>query len=1171
MSKLMRLKHLKLAGFKSFVDPTIIPFTKSLSAVVGPNGCGKSNIIDAVRWVLGESSAKNLRGDDMSDVIFNGSSARKPVSVASVELLFDNTDGRAKGPWEKFSDIAIKRQVSREGQSDYYVNGQKCRRRDISDLLSGTGLGPRSYSIIEQGTISRLVESKPADLRAFIEDAAGISKYKERKRDTLNRIRNSRENLSRLNDLHHELTSQIKSLESQATQAKKYTVLKEQERSLNTNIVVYRWQSFNDELLKTQLSLQEENNELVMFEQRLTELNTNNLAQNVLLKETQLELENVTTQYHQYQEKITHLTLEIDYKSQQQQQHQHQLEQLTLKKSSLRSQLLQAEMQSSNNEKALESVNVDVEPQLLKRNELKKEQDINDEKNEALEGQVFSITHNRQKLISEQLLYQQQIDALNNQQLKTQSQIDLLNKKMIELANEQQKLQPIILSNEFQKAQLQLQQVQTDVDNTKEKMIGYQNSTQVLQQTLRDENQQLAILEQELKGITKQIKGLTVTKDDKFLAKFDEVNQLWKNITVEQSWQMACDVILHNVLHGFIVKNPHFSDLANDDNLISHCQLWTTSDQPAIHELSLLRFVKGLNEQTENILTALLNNVLCVEHKDEAIRLQSQLVDNQQIITKCGDVYTRYGYWHYGEQADNSIGLLSLNENSVKLLAEIENKQNNIHVITDDIANEAKLVKTSTQAYELLISKQESQFEIVNNTKQKWLLEQQQWEHVASQLSDINQQIDDLKNHNIIDIKAIDNLEQLRISTNEKILLDDNKLELLKQEKIIGKKISKQLQNKLDSLLSQIHENQLVIQKLEMQLNSDIKQVTSLSNNLEANNVDFENLNTLLKESDKPLKTKQHTLLELKALQHDLNNRKSELSSKLQQFNDESSEHEKRLESTIISKNNLEKLTQKLNVKCETLKVKMQSQTLQISLTEREIAERATKIIDVQDVKLWPEELNNVRDQLTNIGAINLTAIEQYNSQKLRLDELTHQCDDIEEGLLTLEKAIKKIDRQSREKFKKTFDSVNNDFQRLFPKVFGGGSAQLTLTDSDLLLAGVSIMAQPPGKKNSTIHLLSGGEKALTALSLVFAIFQLNPAPFCMLDEVDAPLDDANVDRYCKLVNEMSEKVQFIYITHNKVSMEMATQLTGVTMQEAGVSRIVAVDVDAAISMVQQS
>ena len=1166
----MRLKHLKLAGFKSFVDPTIIPFTQSLSAVVGPNGCGKSNIIDAVRWVLGESSAKNLRGDDMSDVIFNGSSARKPVSVASVELLFDNSDGRAQGPWEKFSEIAIKRQVSRQGQSDYFVNGQKCRRRDISDLLSGTGLGPRSYSIIEQGTISRLVESKPAELRGFIEDAAGISKYKERKRDTLNRIRNSRENLSRLNDLHHELTAQIESLESQAIEAKKYSSLKEQERTLNTNIVVFRWQSFNKELMQTQMTLDEANQELLMFEQRLLEFNTNDSTQKIQLKDIQVELDHINNKFHQHQEKITHLTLGIEHKTQARQQQQHQLEQLVLKKDKAAVQLIQAEIQRENNDNTLAAANIDVSPLLLSQSELKIEQDSNDQKNELIETKIFSLTHEKQKLLGEQQLYKQQIDGLNNQQLKTQSQIDLLNKKRIELATQQQKLKPIVRSNEFQQAQLRLQQIQTDTECAKDLMIEYQDSQQLLQQTLRDDNQNLAILEQALKGIESQINGLSHQDNDTLMEKFDEVSQLWTHITVAQPWQTACDVILTHVLNGFVIDKAPVIDLGINENLPSHCQLWSTTQTTPVHELSLVHFITSSHQNTENILTAILSNVLCVETHQQAVDLQSTLKDYQQIITQRGDIYTRYGYWHYSATTDNKTGLVSLNENYSQLSIDIDNKKSIIKQTIEKIATQVTLVDNSTDAYEKCIVSSQTHLDIVNMTKQQWLLEQQQWEHVSSQLEEVNQQVEELTNHGIIDKIAIESLQQLTLSINDKLLLSDNKLELLKQEKVVGKQVSKQLQKKLDRLLSDIHQNQLIIQKLEMQLSNDVKHVTLLSDNIKNINEEYLDINTVYCEAEEPLNNQKKTLIDLKAAQQTLSNTKSSLSLELQKLNESQSEHVKKVQSTFNDKNKHEKLVQKLNVKHETLKVKMQSQTLQISLNERKISELAEKLTDIEDVKLWPEQLNLIRDQLANIGAINLTAIEQYNLQKARLDELTRQCDDLEEGLSTLEKAIKKIDRQSREKFKKTFDSVNVDFQRLFPKVFGGGSAQLTLTDSDLLLAGVSIMAQPPGKKNSTIHLLSGGEKALTALSLVFAIFQLNPAPFCMLDEVDAPLDDANVDRYCNLVKEMSEKVQFIYITHNKVSMEMATQLTGVTMQEAGVSRIVAVDVDAAISMVQQ-
>lgn len=1162
----MRLKHLKVAGFKSFVDPTIIPFTQSLSAVVGPNGCGKSNIIDAVRWVLGESSAKNLRGDDMTDVIFNGSHSRKPVSVASVELLFDNSDGTAKGPWESFSEIAIKRQVSRQGQSDYFVNGQKCRRRDITDLLSGTGLGPRSYSIIEQGMISKLVESKPAELRGFIEDAAGISKYKERKRDTLNRIRNSRENLSRLNDLHHELSVQIQSLESQAVEAKKYTQLKEQERDLHRDIVVLRWKNFNNEFRQTQVNMEQAADQLSVIQERLSELNSDESEHKKSLSEVQQQLDTINQNYHEQHEQITRLSLNIEHKIQARQQQQHQLEQLSLKKENVSGQLSHAKQQQANNDSALIAAKADVEPVIVNRDALKRQQAENNLTLETIETQLFTLTQDKQKMLGEHQLYRQQIDGLNNQRLKTNSQIELLNTKHVELTNQQQQLSPTALSTQYQQAQLRLQQLTVDVDNAKELVDLSHVAHKQLQQKFNDNEQRIAILIQERKGIERQINALSQQDDTALMTHFSQDSQFWKHIEVEPQWQVACDVILENALSGFVVPN-----LLSDNNFPAHCQLWPVSHvAQAAHPLSILRFVKGKDEQTNGIITAMLDDVLCVETHEQAVEAQDKLTGNQRIVTQAGNVYSRYGYWHHSINVDNHNGLVTLNNMTGQLNVDIdnrttENKQTHLLILEQEA-----LLAQQISAQQECQSLYQSQSNVVNDTKQQWLLEQQQWEHVSTQLDEVTQQLKELSSHDVIEHNAIDDLERSLLETKEKLSLSDSKLDALKQEKTIEKQTSKKLQKQIDLALSQVHENQLIVQKLEMQLLSDTKQVALFFKSLEEINSEHQSIDHLYHENQAPLNTQQQALSQLKTAQHELTETKNKLSAQLQQLNKLQVDQSNKLQAALKEKNRHQKTTEQLHVKRETLNVKLQSQMQQISISERDIAILAAQLTDVSDAKQWPDKLDNIRHELANMGAINLTAIEQYNEQKQRFDELTNQCDDLEDGLLTLEKAIKKIDRQSRDKFKKTFDSVNADFQTLFPKVFGGGSAQLTLTDSDLLLAGVSIMAQPPGKKNSTIHLLSGGEKALTALSLVFAIFQLNPAPFCMLDEVDAPLDDANVDRYCNLVKEMSEKVQFIYITHNKVSMEMATQLTGVTMQEAGVSRIVAVDVDAAISMAQQ-
>lgn len=1159
----MRLKHLKLAGFKSFVDPTVIPFTNSLSAVVGPNGCGKSNIIDAVRWVLGESSAKNLRGDDMSDVIFNGSNARKPVSVASVELLFDNVNGRAQGPWQKFTEISIKRQVSRQGQSDYFVNGQKCRRRDIADLLSGTGLGPRSYSIIEQGTISRLVESKPVELRSFIEDAAGISKYKERKRDTLNRIKSSRENLERLNDLHHELSSQIKSLESQAEQAQQYTSLKKQERQLQTDIVVHRWHSFNEQLTETKAALLVSKDALTRIDDGMISatVKDNQLVQQI--KDTRVKLEGVNELYHEHQTSITTLSLNIEHLIQAQSQSQHLLEQLSLKCESLQTQQVQAkldsqrhQLQMTEQQSALAPINAELDD--VKAQLVDKEQQL-----EQVESKLFTLGNDKQQAQSQDQLLAQRKEALVSQQVKTSSQVELLNSKRVTLAQQQQRLNPVKRGESYQQAKHELLQLDNKFDDINAKA---QSLTAFVKQTsdkINDCTQRIALNTQQRESVVKQIASKTASTDSALSDYFHQRKQLWQAIDVNEQWQLACDRLLGDDTAAYLMETiDHHAPNQQ------HAQLWPSVGEISVAGDSIVTHINA-NADVMNIVNAILGHVVCAADEQQALVRVKTIEPHQIIVTPQANIYTRYGFWRCGEHQQQG-GLLQLQQQlqdvDALLLAD-KNELSQLLSLNETTQHELRAVNDQLVQ---LGDEQQRQSDLVNDVKQQWLLEQQQWEHIVASLDEVSTQVDELSESDKIDKQAIVKIEQSQVEMREQSAYCEGQLNALRNEKQLEKQQAKRLQNKLENLLSKTHQGELAVQKLQMQLTSEQQQLSVLEKNINELTNEQAQLKTKLLQDDEPLHHKQNELTQRQRAQNTLANDRATLNERLAALDQARIEQRDRLSHVTEQKAKQQKSIEQLTLKVETLKVKLQSQSQSIELSESEIAERAPSVANAPDAKVWPRELEAVRNSLSTMGAINLTAIEQYTEQKQRLDELTNQCDDLEQGLQTLEKAIKKIDRQSRDKFKLTFDSVNSDFQRLFPKVFGGGSAQLTLTDSDLLVAGVSIMAQPPGKKNSTIHLLSGGEKALTALSLVFAIFQLNPAPFCMLDEVDAPLDDANVDRYCNLVNEMSEKVQFIYITHNKVSMEMANQLTGVTMQEAGVSRIVAVDVDEAVSMAQQ-
>lgn len=1164
----MRLKYLKLAGFKSFVDPTKIEFTQALSAVVGPNGCGKSNIIDAVRWVLGESSAKNLRGEGMTDVIFNGSSARKPVSNASVELMFDNTQGKAAGPWATYTDIAIKRQVNRDGQSDYFVNGQKCRRRDISDLLSGTGLGPRSYSIIEQGTISRLVESKPQELRVFIEEAAGITKYKERKRDTENRIRHSRENLARLADLRHELQGQIASLETQAQLAQDYTTLKQQERELNQNIIVARWQSFFNELEQVAMTLAQQQTQMAQLENDLAHLQTTEAARGNALSDQRQALDALNTKCNNLETDIARMQLSIEHLTQTMQHAENKHSELALKLDALSQQkqgqeetLTQAEQVLAQSTQAL--------PDYLKLYE-KSQQDALEQEAEAehSEQAFVELQHERQRLNSELLIAKQGHEQVVQDRIKLTSQLEMVKEKQLELVSAQQQLNPQALEKQVQYQQHQVNAVAQSVETHEQQIANVRVMLTSAQTKANKKQQQLSELQNRQSTLALIVKQQTQPESNRLKTHYSDTPQLWSLLDVEPQWQHAAQTILKPVLTAFVVDSlTTTGELPRHTVMVKHTSLL---EQRANTNTRLSCYIACQDPAIKKIIDDLCYDVHVANDLEQANQLLPNLGAKESVVTMQG-WWLSHSFCVIGDDTDEATGasLLALKQQQQELISVLQRASEQFDISLEEVEEAERQLTVALENKKALEQDYLLKQQEMLDTKQRWLLEQQQWQHLSTGLDDVmvqhtqTMQLFEIeKNQQGVFKQEISQLTKALSTTEEQLKLAQSARQIAKQQ-------LKLLQTKQQQAQSKVHQQQMLVQKHQLKHDGCQAQLVNISAQKDDLNRELAAVAAQQESATQPLTEKKH---KLKLCNQQLFTLRGEQQAQQVLVKDSikaSADFTQQWQHSQQMKDQLQGQIEKFRVKQETLKVKISAQEQALEVSQREMAQLAQSH-QGGNSKSWANELAVIRDKLAQMGAINLTAIEQYNEQKGRLDYLTQQNDDLEQGLKTLESAIRKIDRQSREKFKATFDSVNNDFKALFPKVFGGGSAQLTLTDSDLLLSGVSIMAQPPGKKNSTIALLSGGEKALTALSLVFAIFQLNPAPFCMLDEVDAPLDDANVDRYCTLVKEMSEKVQFIYITHNKVSMEMATQLTGVTMQEAGISRVVTVDVDEAVSLAQQ-
>lgn len=1155
----MRLKQIKLAGFKSFVDATQVAFPTPMTCVVGPNGCGKSNVIDAVRWVLGESSAKNLRGDAMTDVIFNGSTQRKPVSQASVELVFENTEGRLQGSLADRSEIAVKRVVTRDAQSLYFLNGSKCRRRDITDIFLGTGLGPRSYAIIEQGMISRLIESRPQELRVFIEEAAGISRYKERRKETETRISHTRDNLERLTDVRDELGKNLEKLKRQSAAAERYKALRASERQLKAELTTLKWYHYNEQLQQASQQL----TELETDYQRVLSQDSGSLRQ---LTELKQQAEHWQSQLDQQQQQYYQLGSDIQLLEQQQLHQRSKLQELSQEQQRLRS-----ELQHQLDEQALAQQQVaEIQTMLLEAQpELQLLESQEEELQQALQQAEQTLQQSQgsgQQLQQQQFLLQQQLRETELQAAYLAKQQQNLREQqtalLLELANAQL---PFVTELAALSAQLKWQAAKI---------------TELTQQQLLSEQ---TISQQQQQGLLLQQRDITLTLEQKNAAAQLAVLQqriieaaaqqpLLQQLAIEPGWELAVAVALQGLQSAQVLQQPpavtdgsiEGAALAVDRLNQSGSWLSELSSQPVAGSLA----TKVQPDSSGQLLVpAYFNSIRCDEELASAASSQSALGAAGSVICRQGHWFG--ANWRISPQHHERDNVLLLEQQQQALSAQIEQqalKLTSVQAARAD--NQRALEALTTQqlasAQELqLLQRQQQQGEL---QQQQWQLQQQHWQQqqaqaksrqagINAELATLKAQLDEQAERAQLvsaqldsQLDEVEAVQQLLAQLQQQVGTYRAQLHALQQQLQQQRLAQVSQERQLDA--ARMHHSRLVTQsqKITERLHLLTDQLDLLS---EPDAASHEELQALLLTREQVAAERLHSQQQLEQVQQHIR----QLEQGQQGLQQQLQSRQKAMEMVRLE-------AEGYRVRANNMLELLREQQVQLKDVLPTIAPDATE-------SALQQQLDNISDSLSRLGPVNLAAIDEYQQQAERKNYLDLQHQDLTAALETLETAIKKIDRETRAKFRSTFDFVNEGLQNLFPKVFGGGSAYLELTGEDLLETGVTIMARPPGKKNSTIHLLSGGEKALTALSLVFSIFRLNPAPFCLLDEVDAPLDDANVGRFCNLVREMSDSVQFIYISHNKIAMEMAAQLMGVTMQEPGVSRVVAVDVEDAVKMAQ--
>ncbi len=1174
----MRLKHIHLAGFKSFVDPVTIPTSAMLTGVVGPNGCGKSNVIDAVRWVLGESKARELRGESMQDVIFNGSATRKPASRASVELLFDNSDGSAPGQWSRYAEISVKRVLTRNGESSYHINNVQVRKRDMADLFLGTGLGGDAYAIIEQGMISRIIEAKPEELRGFLEEAAGVSKYRERRRETEARLRDTRENLARVDDIRAELARQLEKLSAQAEVARRYNALAA-ERTLTT-----RWLALTRrrEAQQQQVELQRQRAivhdeigaktaqlrrlEAALESERLTQFTANER-----LNEAQANFYDASGEVTRLEQALKHrretrqrLVVEIEAGRRRRERLMQEIDALRLEISEREAEHARAEAEAALlAERAAEAgLSLPESEQLWQQAQAQVvalqgeihglEQTIRlEEANQAHADRAIEQLKVRERRLLDE---QQGLAAFDEGELlRQQAELEALEERAERLAEY------------LEAARAALPELEAQVHKARELKAATQSETHHLEAELAALRKlQAKVRQAESEGaVWLERLGLAA------------LPRLWERIRVEPGWETAVEAALGEALAALVAEwAPHWlTDLPE-----ARFELALPALDAEVGSLTLattaatLRPLTDLIHSDDLIVARFLADRLALAYAAEDLASALQL---RRSLPPGGFIATREGH---------RVGRASLVLNAPEkghhgLLERIREIETLEARLDEARARAGEAAQTLDEAEAALadgrrqveaLQGQLSQAQAEVHRRQVALVRAQEAaQRVAVRRAQIAQELEEIYRQLDGESEAYNTASEREREAREAHAALRERLEAARAQRQV-------MEQRLQALREQHRQAERTAQEAAFRVRTlagrlqDLAErlaqgeQTQLELALEIDRLEEElqqaQEGDLLAELDAALDRRQAAEAALVAAREELEASNTRLKS---------------LETTrLATERALEPLKERL------LQIELKEQ--EARLTEARHAE-ALEGIDEETLSAeaqarglggrtegWlKSEIARLDAAIKALGPVNMAAIEELKAAEERKTYLDAQAGDLDTAAATLEEAIRRIDAESRARLKDTYERVSAEFRALFHELFGGGNAELILTGEEILDAGLSVMAQPPGKKNSSIHLLSGGEKALTALALIFAFFRLNPAPFCLLDEVDAPLDEANTERYCNLVRKMSAHTQFLFITHNRLTMEMAEHLIGVTMPEPGVSRCVAVDIADALRLAE--
>jgi len=1169
----VRLTSIKLAGFKSFVDATNVAVPGQLVGIVGPNGCGKSNIIDAVRWVLGESKASALRGESMQDVIFNGSANRKPVSRASVELVFDNTlapPHAGMGQWGQYAEIAVKRVLTRQGESSYFINNQQVRRRDIQDIFLGTGLGARAYAIIEQGMISRVIEAKPEELRVFLEEAAGVSKYKERRKETEARLSGSRENLVRVEDIRQELTVQLAKLEEQAKVAQAYRALTAEHTEkqhllwlLRKSEAAQEQERHAREVERAVNELESETAALRNFEKQVEEMRAAHYAAGDRLHAAQGDLYGANAEVSRLEAEIRSI---VDART----RLANQLTQLAGQNETWTQQLGQAKTDIVHWTGEAEAAGMAAE-----------------------ESSAIAAEHAERLPDAETAARsaQERLAAARAEVMQTEQQLQV---EGVHQGNAQRALEALVSRRD------RLRMEQNGLNRPDEEAIGRKGEELARREAETAEREdQLAALEASLPGVTAErdaaqaalqaqtreahalearisaLKELQekVQRSGKlqpWLEKHELAGlpRIWQRLHVEAGWETAIEAVLRERLSALEIRNLDWVKAFFAEPPPAKLAFVTVDSVQAAAEapagfVPLIERVRIDDANLRGLLGEWLGGMYAVDAVDEAFARRAQLPQRAMFVTRAGHMVGRHNVSFHAADSEQA-GMLARQNEIDNLQLALKAKHLHLDEARANAARtESALSRLAAQLGDMRPAAQgarqrlhELQLDVMRD-QQALVRYRETAGRIAAALEEIAAQEETERNRLEEAGERFAMLDESLAATQEALEAARDHAETLEARLATERETVRQSERESQEAEFHARQCRAKIVELENSVRGIAAQIERVAGETAQVRAELDGLDDAVVQNG--LQAALDLRLEREQALARVRTELDGLTTQLRAMDEDRIKTEQKLEP-------LRNRVSDLRLKEQAARLAQEQYAQQLADAHADEAALAPRLEGARAAAL-ASDLARLAQEIAALGAVNLAALDELAAAAERKGFLDAQYNDLTEAVATLEDAIRRIDRETRDLLKATFDEVNKHFGELFPALFGGGEARLVMTGDEILDAGVQVIAQPPGKKNASIHLLSGGEKALTATSLVFALFRLNPAPFCLLDEVDAPLDDPNTERFCQLVKKMSADTQFVFISHNKITMEMAHQLVGVTQQELGVSRIVAVDMDEAVRL----